>query len=88
MTVGQKLHQSMGMLKMLSGNFHTFAMDTQDQMAKQMFTNFSKQLDQMTQDLTNRIDYVEGQEPQFKMENMSQQKADMQQNKSQEMRME
>lgn len=85
MTVGQKLHQSIGMLKMLSGNFHTFAMDTQDAMAKQMYSNFSKQLDQMTQDLTNRVNYVEGQEPQYKMENMAQQQADQQHNSQQQM---
>jgi hypothetical protein len=88
MTAGQKLHQSLGMMKMLSGNFHTFAMETQDSMAKQMFTGFSKQLDQMINDMTNRIDYVEGQEPQYKMENMAQNMADMQQDNQQSMRKE
>lgn len=88
MTAGQKVHQSLGMLKMLSGNFHTFAMETQDAMAKQMYTGFSKQMDQMVTDLSNRINYMEGQEPQYKMENMQQEQADMQQNKQQQMRME
>jgi hypothetical protein len=60
------------MLKMASGQFQSFAMDTQDAMAKQMYTNFAKQLDQMVKDLANRVNYVEGQEPQYKMENMAQ----------------
>jgi len=40
-------------------------------MAKQMYTNFSKQMDQMINDLTNRTNYIEAQEPQYKMENMA-----------------
>jgi len=88
MTTGQKVHQALGMLKMLSGNFHTFSFDTQDPMAKQMFTNFSKQLDQMAGDLSNRIGYIEGQEPQYKVENMNQQQSDQKQNMQQQMRME
>jgi len=88
MTTGTKVHQSLGMMKMLTGNFHTFAMDTQDAMAKQMYTNFGKQMDQMINDLTNRITYMEGQEPQYKMENMSQQQADMAHNNQQSMQKE
>lgn len=72
MTVGSELHKTLGMLKMASGQFQSFAMDTQDAMAKQMYTNFAKQLDQMVKDLANRVNYVEGQEPQYKMENMAQ----------------
>lgn len=88
MTAGQKVHQALGMMKMLSGNFHTFAMETQDSMAKQMYTNFSQQLDQMINDMTSRIEYMEGQEPQYKMENMAQKSTDMQQNNQQMMRKE
>ncbi|MDW7652328.1 MAG: hypothetical protein SCK29_06875 [Bacillota bacterium] len=55
-------------------------------MAKQMYMNFSKQLDQMMNDLSNRINYMEAQEPQYKMENMAQNKADMQQDNQQSMR--
>jgi len=76
------------MLKMASGNFHTFAMETQDQSAKQMYTSFSKQLDQMVTELSNRLQYMESQEPQYRMENMASSQADVQQQKAQEMRME
>lgn len=86
MTAGMKAQQALGMLKMASGNFQTFALETQDQAAKQMYTNFSKQLDQMVTELSNRVQFMENQEPQYKMENMAGAQADMQQQKSQEMR--
>lgn len=88
MTTGTKVHQALGMMKMLSGNFHTFAMDTQDPMAKQMYTGFSTQMDQMVNDFANRINYIEQQEPQYKMENMAQQQADMAHNNQQSMQKE
>lgn len=72
MTVGSDLHKTLGMLKTCSGQFQSFAMATQDAMAKEMYTNFSKQLDQMVKDLSKRTDYTEAQEPQYKMENMAQ----------------
>ncbi|KJS11886.1 MAG: hypothetical protein VR67_11995 [Peptococcaceae bacterium BRH_c8a] len=88
MTVGKELHQALGMLKMSSGQFQTFANRTQDPMAKQMYMGFTKKLDQMVQDLTNRVNYVESQEPQFKMENMTQAAFEQQQAAQQSMRKE
>ena len=85
MTVGKKLHMSLGMLETVRGNFHTFAMDTQDPLAKQMYTSFATQLDQMTKDLSSRIEYVEQQEPQFKMEKMNQAQSEAQQANQQAM---
>lgn len=87
MTAGMKVQQALGMLKMASGNFQTFALETQDQAAKQMYTSMSKQLDQMVSELSQRVQFMEGQEPQYKMENMAGQKADMQQQNSQYMQM-
>ncbi len=88
MTVGMQVHKAMGMMKTLSGNFHTFALDTMDPAAKQMFTSFSKQLDTMMADLQQRINYMEGQEPQYKMENMAQEMLNQQQAKQQRMQTE
>lgn len=88
MTVGKELHQALGMLKMASGQFQTFATRTQDPMAKQMYHGFTQKLDQMVQDLTNRINYVEEQEPQFKMQNMTQAAFQQQQAAQQSMRKE
>ncbi|MTI83185.1 MAG: DUF1657 domain-containing protein [Firmicutes bacterium] len=88
MTVGMELHKALGMMKMLSGQLQTFANGTQDPMAKQMYQDFNKKMDQMVTDLNNRVNYVEGQEPQFKMENMTQQAFDQQQAGQQSMRKE
>jgi len=87
LTIGKKVQEALGMLKTTSGNFQTFALETQDQAAKQMYTNFSKQLDQMITELSGRVQYIESQEPQYKMENMAGAQTDMQQEKSQEMRL-
>ncbi len=88
MTAGQKVQQALGMLKMASGNFQTFSLETQDQAAKQMYMNFSKQLDQMVSELSARTQFMENQEPQYRMENMAGQQADVQQYKSQNMELE
>ncbi len=88
MTVGKELHQALGMLKMTSGQFQTFADRSQDPMAKQMYQGFNQKLDQMVTDLSNRINYVEGQEPQYKMENMAQEAFKQQQAAQQSMRKE
>jgi len=72
MTTGTKLHQTIGMLKSAAGNLQSFAMDTQDSQAKQMFTSCHKQLDQIVQQLNARTNYAEQQEPQYKMRNMAQ----------------
>ncbi|MCF8012128.1 MAG: DUF1657 domain-containing protein [Clostridiales bacterium] len=86
MTIGTELHNALGMLKMVSGQFQSFATRTQDPMAKQMYQDFNKKLDQMVNDLNNRTNYVESQEPQYKMENMTQQAFDQQQAGQQSMR--
>jgi len=67
-----KLHQALGTLKQASGEFQTFAMDTQDPTAKEMYTRFSQQLDRMVQELSGRVNYVESQEPTYRMDNMVQ----------------
>ncbi|SJZ32617.1 DUF1657 domain-containing protein [Selenihalanaerobacter shriftii] len=67
MTVGQNLHQSLTALESEKANMESYALQTQDQMAQQMFNNCANQLDQVVQDLKNRTNYVEGEEPQFKV---------------------
>ncbi len=76
MTVGDKLHMTLGMMKTITGNMHTFSMDSKDPMAQQMYTDMSNKMEQMCNDLQSRIKYVEEQEPQYSMENMQQQKQD------------
>ncbi len=68
MTVGTKMHQTLASLEGAAANIKTFALDTQDITAKDMFTNLSQQLDGINQQLRGRLNYIEEQEPQYKMQ--------------------
>lgn len=68
MTVGTKLHQCLTSLEGIRSDYETFAQDTDDQMAQQMFQSGAQQLDSLITDLKNRVNYVEQQEPQYKVE--------------------
>ena len=67
MTVGTKMHQTLASLEGAAATLQTFSLETQDQQAKQMFTNLNKQLEGICQTLRERVNYIEQQEPQYKM---------------------
>lgn len=68
MTVINKLSQTLEMLKSCESNCNTFSMDTNDENAKKMYKQISDSLKQCTNMLKGRINYVAGQEPQYKNE--------------------
>lgn len=68
MTVINKLSQTLEMLKSCESNCSTFAMDTNDENAKQMYQKLAKDLKMCAQTLENRVTYVANQEPQYKQE--------------------
>ncbi len=72
MTTGTKLHQTISQLKAAAGNLQSFALDTDDPQAKQMFTSASQQLDKIVDQVSARTNYVEQQEPAYKMTQMAQ----------------
>lgn len=67
MTVGTKMHQTLASLEGAAADFKTYALETQDQGAKQMFIDLNRQLEGICQTLRGRVNYVEQQEPQYKM---------------------
>ncbi|MBE0466451.1 MAG: DUF1657 domain-containing protein [Candidatus Desulforudis sp.] len=67
MTVGQKMHQTLASLQGAAGNMKTFALETQDQNAKKMFSDFANQLETIVQGLRGRVNYIEQEEPQYKV---------------------
>lgn len=73
MTVGEKMHQTMASLESAAASMKTFALDTQDQTAKQMFNDFSGQLENICNSLKGRVNYIEQQEPQYKIKQPQQQ---------------
>lgn len=68
MTIGDKMHQTLASLEGAAANLKTFALDTQDQTAKKMFTDLNQQLEGICQSLRGRVNYIEKQEPQYKMQ--------------------
>lgn len=49
------MYQTLVSLEGAAANLKTFALDTQDQMAEDMFTNLSQQLDGINQQLRDRL---------------------------------
>ncbi|WP_366924426.1 DUF1657 domain-containing protein [Metallumcola ferriviriculae] len=73
MTVGTKMHTALSSIESAKASLDTFALETQDKNAKQEFANLSQQLGGIAQSLSGRINYVEQQEPSYKMQQQQQQ---------------
>lgn len=67
MTIGDKLHTTLASLRTAKASFEQFAMDTNDKMAKQMYFELANELDGAVKKLEGRVNYVEQQEPQYKV---------------------
>ncbi len=67
MTIGTKMHQTLATLESAKANLKTFALDTEDKTAKKMFADYSEQLESICQGMKARCDYIEQQEPQYKV---------------------
>ncbi len=67
MTVGDKMHQTLASLEGAAANLKTFALETQDQNARQMFNDLSGQVDNICNSLKGRVNYIEQQESQYKV---------------------
>ncbi|MGQ9755471.1 MAG: DUF1657 domain-containing protein [Desulfotomaculales bacterium] len=67
LTIGQKLHQTLNSLETAAAEMKTYALDTQDKTAQQMFSNYARQLEDIARGLRGRVNYVESQEPQYKV---------------------
>jgi hypothetical protein len=81
MTVGEKMHQALAGLESAKASIETFALDTQDQMAKQEFFQYSSQLETICNGLTGRVNYIEQQEPQYKIKDQARHQAQQQMKK-------
>jgi hypothetical protein len=61
------MHHTLASLEGAAADLQTFAMETQDQSAKKMFNDLNRQLEDIVQALKGRVNYIESQEPQYKM---------------------
>jgi hypothetical protein len=74
------MHTTLAGLESAKASLKTFALQTEDKTAKQMFAQYSQQLESICQGLASRINYIEQQEPQYKIfQNMTQPQAQQQQ---------
>lgn len=68
MTVGTQMQQAIASIQSASSSMKTFALETQDQQAKQQYQQISQDLENALQTLKQRQKYIEGQEPQYKQQ--------------------
>lgn len=65
MTVGSQVKQTLAGLKAAQASFETFAIQTQNQQAKQLYTSAAQQTKAIVDTLEPRITEIEKQEPQY-----------------------
>ncbi|HYE82950.1 MAG TPA: DUF1657 domain-containing protein [Clostridia bacterium] len=66
MTVGVKMQQTIANAESVMSNLKTFALDTQDQNAKQMFNTLALTQKTIIDSLNNRLQFIQNEEPQYK----------------------
>jgi len=66
MTVASQIKQTLAGLKSAQASLETFAMQTQNQQAKDLYTNAAQQAQGIVNSLEPRINEIEQQEPQYK----------------------
>lgn len=73
MTIGSQMHQTLTSLEGAVADLKSYALQTEDKTAKKQFTDYANQLDSITQGLKGRVNYLESQEPQYKVFQQAQQ---------------
>ncbi|WP_226034545.1 DUF1657 domain-containing protein [Aquibacillus saliphilus] len=68
MTVSSQVKQAVAGLKSAQASLETFALQTQNEQAKQMYQNAAQQTETVVQSLEPRVLEIENEEPQYKQE--------------------
>lgn len=79
MTVGQKMHQTLNNLRSSITDMKNYALETQDQNAKKMYSEFAQQLQNIVNGFEGRVNYAEQQEPQYQVYKNARQQQQQQQ---------
>ncbi|MGI6120245.1 MAG: DUF1657 domain-containing protein [Desulfosporosinus sp.] len=66
MTVGIQMQQAIATVQNAAATMKTFALETQDQKAKQCFERLAQTFDSALNELKGREQYIQQQEPQYK----------------------
>lgn len=67
MTVGERMHSTVNSLEAVAANIKNFALESSDEQARRMFSQYGQQLDSMVQGMRGRINQIEAQEPQYRV---------------------
>ncbi|MBE6071885.1 MAG: DUF1657 domain-containing protein [Clostridium butyricum] len=65
MPTGTKLETALASAKGLAADMKTFSLDTDNQEAKQMFSQIASTMDGVEQQIQSRLDFVKQEEPQY-----------------------
>lgn len=65
MTVATQVKQTLAGLKSAQASFETFALQTQNKQAKQMYQNAAQQTEGLVQTVQQRVQEMEQEEPQY-----------------------
>ncbi|MGM8214921.1 DUF1657 domain-containing protein [Bacillaceae bacterium W0354] len=66
MTVGTQMQQAIASCQSVLASLNSFALETQDQNAKQMFQNMAQQQQMILDNLNSRLQYIQSEEPQYR----------------------
>ncbi len=66
MTVETQMQQAIAGVQSAAATMKTFALETQDQQARKTFENLAMTLDSAVNELQQRQQYIQGQEPQYR----------------------
>lgn len=66
MTVATQVKQAIAGLKSVQASFEQFALQTENQQAKQMYQNAAEQASMILQNVEPRMTEIENEEPQYK----------------------
>ena len=68
MTVASKVAQTLASYEGAAADFKTFALETKDEQAKQMYQQLAQSMDSAVNQLRNRVDFMMSEEPQYQQE--------------------
>jgi hypothetical protein len=68
MTVGTKVQKTLASAESVLASLKMFALETQDQSAKQTYNTLVQSQQTIVDSLNSRLQYIQNQEPQFKQQ--------------------
>lgn len=68
MTTGNKMQQTIASAESVMANLKSFALDTMDPQAKQLYSQLAQTMENTVMILKSRLNYIQQQEPQYRQQ--------------------